>query len=118
MADESYDKVYRFVKNNGLSIKDLRKYVDEMGQEMYAQVLIARSNIIVGTIVFYASMFRPAKFLQLMATLDHVHWFEVLSDPHEGNTCLTEPVSWSMCNAVYELLNSIILTHPELYILR
>ena len=101
---EAYNSILKFVLDDDVII-DLATLVDSMGNEMYAQVLVARSNAICGHIPFYASMLRPAKFHELMMALDKKYWINVLSMLEDGNTCLTEPASWNNVEVVYKLLN-------------
>ena len=89
----------------------LTSIVNEMGQELYARVLMAHSSAICGHIPFYTSMLRPAKFLMLMMALDKKYWLEVLAMMEDGNTCLTEPVAWGHVDVVNKLLAEV---EPEL----
>jgi hypothetical protein len=112
---QAYSKIYKYVVSDDSNITELQAIVLNIGQEMYAHVLTARSNVLCGHIPFYTAIFRQDKFMDIMALLEHKHWLSVLSEMEDGNTCLTESMLWHKQGVVTKLLDTVKTENPILY---
>lgn len=111
----AYSQIYKYVMNTAATINDLHAIVQNIGQDVYVQALTARSNVLCGHIPFYAVIFKPDKFMDIMTVLDKKHWVTVLSEMEDGNTCLTEALIWNITDVVKNLLATVKTEKPVLY---
>lgn len=100
-----YVEILRAVQSEDTDTLD--KILSTLKSTDQVYMLRTRSSLIATTIPFYTIMIKPKMFMNLFKHLPESYYVETLSILDDGNTSLTEAISWHHLKPVQTFLNSI-----------
>lgn len=106
LRNKLYIQLHNAIRKN--KNDEIISLLKDISAEDQVWILTARSNIVAGTLPFLAATLASDKtFLALVAGLPQANYVEVFNKLEDGNTPLTEALSWGITSRIKTLLSQV-----------